>query len=457
MQKVDMRVGAVTALLTKLSSYAYENARKARYYDGTYRLKDLGISLPPNMRGIESVIGWPAAAVDVLEERLDFEGWSDEALADVYMSNDLDVRSSMAHADALIFGTSYITVTTGFDDEPDVVVSVASPREMVAERDRFNRVTRAAQFLTDEDEKLVGAVLFEPDRTSWLELVGNRWVVSREDVHNLGRVPVVQLINRPRASKTGGRSEITPAVMGYTDSALRTLVGAEVAREFYAVPQRYMMGAPESFFLDENGNPRGAWDAMMGKILAVEADEDGNTPTVGAFAANSMSPFFEQIRNLAQLLASETAIPQNYLGFDTTNPASADAIRMAENRLVKRAERRQSMFGKAWTEVARLVLMVRDGRRFADLTPDELAIRALWRDAATPTKSAAVDQVVKLNSIGVPFGEFTMKYLGLSSTDKDQLRKDLAKSTTGALQRITQGVTQAQQAPQAPPSTDQGV
>src|SRR5699024_7811864 len=116
----------------------------------------------------------------------------------------------------------------------------------------------------------------------------------------------------------------------YTDMALRTLVGAEVAREFYAVPQRYMMGAPESFFLDDDGNPRGAWDAMMGKILAIERDEEtGDIPTVGSFTAHSTSPFFEQLRNLSQLLASETSIPPTYLGFVTDNPSSADAIRMS--------------------------------------------------------------------------------------------------------------------------------
>ena len=127
----------------------------------------------------------------------------------------------------------------------------------------------------------------------WLYEQSGEWYVDRVDDHELGRVPVAQFVNRPRASKTNGRSEITPAVRSLTDSAMRTLVGAEVAREFYAVPQRYLMGAPESFFLDEDGNPRGAWDAMMGKILAIERDEEtGDVPNVGSFAANSMSPFF---------------------------------------------------------------------------------------------------------------------------------------------------------------------
>src|SRR5699024_1482743 len=176
-----------------------------------------------------------------------------------------------------------------------------------------------------------------------------------------------------------------------TDSAMRTLVGAEVAREFYAVPQRYLMGAPESFFLDEDGNPRGAWDAMMGKILAIERDEEtGDVPNVGSFAANSMSPFFDQLRELAKQVVAVGAVPNGYMRVSSDcDSSSADAIRMTANRLVKRAERRQAMFGRAWTELARLILMVRDGGPFAALTDEELAIRPLWRDAATPTRAAS--------------------------------------------------------------------
>lgn len=108
---------------------------------------------------------------------------------------------------------------------------------------------------------------------------------------------------------------------------------------------------------------------------------------------------------------------------------------MAENRLVKRAERRQAMFGKAWTEVARLALMVRDGRSFDQLSDAELAIRPLWRDAATPTKAAAMDQAQKGIAAGIftADGDYTMKMLGLSATDKDMLRRDRARGLQSAL------------------------
>ena len=196
-----------------------------------------------------------------------------------------------------------------------------------------------------------------------------------------------------------------------------------------------MMGAPESFFMDEDGNPRGAWDAMMGKILAVERDENGDVPDIGSFSAHSMDSFFNELRNVSQLLAAETSIPPTYLGFVTDNPSSADAIRMAENRLVKRAERRQTNFGKAWNEVARLALMVRDGRTFDELTADELSMRPMWRDAATPTKAAAMDQVQKGISSGVltPGGDYTMKLLGLTPQEKKMLERDRARGLQASL------------------------
>lgn len=429
-------------LRNKFDSYQVENASKASLYDGKFRVKDLGISLPPQMASIDSVVGWPGTVVDVLEERLDFDGWTDESLDALYARNDLDVKASLAHSDALLFGTSFVTVTAGEPGEPDVVVDPVSPRQMVVSRDpRRGLVTAAAQFIDAElgSGEASQAVLFRPDETVWMEQGGGGWRVVDVDEHRLGRVQVAQLVNRARSSKTGGRSEITPAVRSYTHSALRTLVGAEVAREFYAVPQRYMMGAPESFFLDENGEPRGAWETMMGKVLAVERDPDtGEIPTVGQFTAYSMAPFFEQVRHYSQLLAAETSIPPTYLGFVTDNPSSADAIRMAENRLVKRAERRQAMFGKAWTEVARLIMMVRDGRSFESLSDDELAVRPLWREAATPTKAAATDQAQKLAAMGLPFGEYMMKLLGMTPQEQDMLERDQAKGLRNSLMQSLQ-------------------
>lgn len=445
---INDTVQLVSQLKTRFDSFQGENHDKASFYDGKYRMRDLGISLPPGMP-VDSVVGWPSTVVDVLEERLDFEGWSDERLDSLFVQNDLDVKAPMVHVDALLYGTSFVTVTAGLEGEPAAVISPASPREMVGIRNhRTGLCDVACRFIWDDNGVLSGAILFEKDRTSWLKAAGTGWEIERVDQHNLGRVPVAMMVNRPRLARRGGRSEITPAIKGYTQAALRTLVGAEVAREFYAVPQRYMMGAPESFFLDEDGNPKSAWSAMMGKILAVERDPDtGEIPTVGSFPANSTEPFFSQLRSLALQVSSESSMPADYFGVVTDNPSSADAIRMAENRLVKRAERRQAWFGKGWTEVARLALMVAEGRSYESLSPAELAIRAQWRDAATPTRAAAADEVQKMVAAGIydPQGEYVMKRLGLSPQDRDLLKRDRANSLRSSLMesiRARQGVVE---------------
>ena len=139
-------VADVIRLKREFSRYMSANLEKQKYYDGKNQLKDLGISLPPQMRFIDTVLGWPGTVVDALEERLDFEGWDSKELDPIFQTNDLDVSSSTAHLDALIFGTSFITVTSVREGEPDVVVSVVSPNDMVVTRDnRTGRVIEACQ------------------------------------------------------------------------------------------------------------------------------------------------------------------------------------------------------------------------------------------------------------------------------------------------------------------------
>ena len=430
----------INELWDSLVAVRPENALKARYYDGKERVQDLHISLPPSLANLPAVVGWPTMAVDILEERLDFEGWNDPAFDPVYQANDLDVVSSMAHTDALIFGTSFLVVGTGDTGagEPEVTVRSVSPNEMTAVRNPLTGLVEVAAHFTSFDGFMPDRVtVYTPDVTYWMERRDGEWTERNRDEHGLGSVPVVQLINRPRSSKAGGRSEITPAVRYYTDSGVRTLLGAEVAREFYAVPQRYMMGAPESFFLDEDGKPRGAWDAMMGKILAIERGEDGEVPEVGTFPAYSTSPFFEQLRSLSQMLSAEAGIPPTYLGFTSDNPASGDGIRMSENRLVKRAERRQGQFSRGWTEVARLVALTSANVRARLNVPVE-SVRPMWRNPATPTMASTADAVLKMIQAQVypAQGDYVLKLLGLNSFDREMLKRDRGTDIAGVMQRL---------------------
>ena len=427
-------LGLIEHLTGKLQRHDYKNLLLERYYEGKNKLKDLRISIPPQLTAVESVVGWAGTSVDVIEERLDFEGYiggDDLGINEIYRANQLDLESSLGHKDALIFGTGFVTVGRGMEGEADPLITIESPKKMTCYYDlRTRRLSAALLVNRNEQGTAVTGSLYLANETIYLGFENNAWFELGRDVHNFGRVPVSPLNNNPRSGDPYGTTEITRAVRSYTDSAMRTLLGAEVAREFYSAPQRYILGAKEDTFTDADGAPLNAWSVYQGRVLGVPYNEmESVMPQVGQFPANDTRPYFEQIKAYAQLLAAETAIPASYLGFQTDNPASADAIRQMESRLVKRAERRQSQFGRTWTEVAKLSLLVRDG-----VIPETASnIRPIWRDASTPTRAAAADEVIKLISAGVllPDSEITYNRIGLSDSDKRLLKdeKRLARAT----------------------------
>jgi hypothetical protein len=441
----DSELQILTGLRKKLGSHTERNLILEAYFNGRNRLKDLRISIPPQLTTVESVVGWPGTAVQVLEERLDFEGYIGNdtlGLDTVYRDNEIDIEQSLAHIDSLIYGVSFIVVGKGVNGEADPLITVESPKRMTGEYDlRLRRLTSALSLERDGRGTARSATLYLPNETIQIEWINSQPVDVFRDRHNLNRVPVVMNVNRPRSGDPFGQSEITAAVRSYTDSAMRTMLGAEIAREFYSAPQRYILGADEDLFTDSDGNPLNSWDVYQGKLLGIPANQDGQMPQIGQFQANSTQPYFEQIRSLAQMLAAETAIPASYLGFQTDNPASADAIRQMEARLVKRAERRQKQFGRAWMEVARLALLVRDG----EIDPAISEVRPVWRDPSTPTRAAAADEAMKLIQSGIllPDSEVTYKRIGLTDTDKQILRNEKAVATSAqVVAELTQGLTE---------------
>lgn len=449
LQISDEERDSIRQFSARIETLRIKNLRKEAYYEGKQRVRKLGIAIPPSLRDLEISVGWPTTVVDVLEERLDFQGWASPdgdpyGLAEVYEDNGLDVEAPLAHTDALIYGTSFVVVGAGFDGEPSPLVTIESPLNVTGDYDgRLRRMTQAfaIEERGDLNEPLQITLYGQHENVTAVKVNGVWKVANREaarDAHGLGRVQVVPLINRPRGSRSWGHSEITRAVRSYTDQGVRTLLGMEVNREFYSAPQRYALGADETSFADKDGNVRTGWELVMGRMLAIGRDEDGELPQVGEFTAASPAPYLAQMEGLAQLLAAEGAIPVNYLGFVSANPASADAIRAAEARLVKRAERRQVIFGRAWKEVARLAVLIREGA-----VPDGFgSLAAKWKDASTPTRAAAADEAVKLVGSDVLPSDSSVTYdrIGLSPQEQATLevdkRRSRARDTLAALSAL---------------------
>lgn len=400
------------------------------YYDGNQLIRDLGISIPPQVRGLHTVVGWPATVVDTLDERLDVEGFryassseGDDELWNIWQANNLDEESQLAHLDALIYGCEYVSVGTNDDGSP--LVTVESPRDVAVLWDpRWREITAALRvYGGDEYGRNKQATLYLPRETIHLEQGPGGWDVVNRDQHNLGVVPVARLANRQRTSERDGKSEITSQIMSLTDAGCRTLLGMEVAREFYAAPQRYILGASESAFQDADGNAKSAWETYLGRVLALTRDDNGDMPTVGQFQVGELSAYSKVMGELRQELATVTRLPAYMLGETTQNPASADAIRSAENGLIRRAERKQRAFSGGWENVMRLALQISNN----GVLPEEAkTIETLWGSAATPTPGATTDAITKQIAAGaIPArSDVTREKLGYTVIERQRLAID---------------------------------
>lgn len=419
------------------------NELRSAYLDGENRLKHLGLSIPPELKKLEAIVGWPAKAVYTLENRLDLDGFvltdgspADDRLNGLADRNHLQTEASQGHTASLTHGTSFISVTPGDGVRtPDAVIMAHSARQATALRSRRTRLLTAGMVATPSEDGEPGAVtVFTEDTEIVLIHEGNKVWVERNE-HGLGRVPMVDLSHRPWLERPFGISRISRPVMSLTDQAVRASVRAEAHGEFLSFPQRFLMGADREAFRTSDGEVVTGWELYLGRLNGIPRDKDGNLPELKEFAGTSGQAHTEQLRSVAMMFSGETSIPPSFLGVIQDNPASADAIRAAEADLVKHAERAQTVFGQSWCEVARLAVHVADG-----VYPDHLeGLRARWRDAATPTKAAAAQSVMSLVTAGVlpPISEVTYELLGY---DESMIRRLMADATraaaTGALTEL---------------------
>ena len=165
---------------------------------------------------------------------------------------------------------------------------------------------------------------------------------------------LVPIIYRPDARRPFGHSRISRPCMDIVNSAMRTVKRSEISGEFYSFPQKWVVGtSPDS----EQINP---WRATMSAMMEFSKDEDGDSPTLGQFAQQSMTPHTEQLKMFAALFAGETGLTMDDLGFATENPSSAEAIKASHENLRLTARKAQRTFGSGFLNAGYLAACMRD-------------------------------------------------------------------------------------------------
>lgn len=365
------------------------------YYDSKRAFQDLGISIPPQMRNSRAALGWPRKTVQALARKHVFEGYALNGATDPFeiegllSQNRFGLSLTQAISSAYKHSCSFLTITKGGEGEPDVLIQARDAEWSTAIWDKGRQEISSALAITDTDDlgNPTAATMFLRDDT--IHLTSDRGAWSMERLGNLtGRVLVEPLIYDPQLNRPFGHSRITREVRYLTDAAVRTLVRTETSAEFFSSPQRWAMGVDEDAFKNTD-----RWTAIMGRLLALEVNEEGNAPTVGQFPQLSMDPHLSMYRQLAQNFCSETGLPQSSVGLFADNPASAEAMQAAEVSLSDEAEYQWRVFEDSLRRVVQDVVMVRDNLTEPPVESWRLGVN--WTPTRFVSPQASSDFIVK--------------------------------------------------------------
>jgi len=430
----------INKLESKLKKKVWKNLDNYNYYDGRLKVKDLGVSIPKRLKNLDDVLGWASAPVDTLTERVQFDSWYSANIDDdqdlindliaQYKMNNVDLEQQKVAKDSFITGHSYISVGVGDTTigEPPIIYMAESPNEVYGDFNlRTKRLDNALKKVKSE-KGWIGA-LYLPDQTIYIAKGNNSsmWVETDRQVHDLGFIPIVPVINNPDTNNLRGRSEITKPLKSVIDSGMRILLLAEVGNAYYALPQFFLLGADASSYYDADGNPTTYMDWLAGKIKVLPADSNGQSPQMTQVAANDAGNILDQLTIYATLAAREIGLPPSYFGFDTVNPSSADAIQLADERVITKANNRIKHQKQAWKQAFAYGQIMLNG----DLPDSWLNIEPVFIDPATPTPAATADRLSKLQALGVfdkDLPQWVYKELGLTDMEIAQTKDFIQKS-----------------------------
>ncbi|MGI5951823.1 MAG: phage portal protein [Brooklawnia sp.] len=413
----------IKALNNKLDSSRPELARLDRYWTGTqpaaYLAPESRKALSGRLRML--AVNYPRLIVEALAERLEVAGFrvDDEPQAELWAEWQrlgMTELAQQAHYDALIYGRSFAVVWADSRGRP--LVTIETPQQVAVLRDPATRqVTAALKRWTDGSKG--HAILYLPDRITRLSTLANvtdpaaipstGWHATETLGNPLGRVPVVPIVNRGRLMEADGHSEMHD-VLDLADALNKLMADLLVTSEFYARPRRWATGL--EIMEDADGQPVKPFSAALDDIWQ---SEDPDTK-FGQFDAARLDGYTDAAALITQQIGALTGLPPHYLGLHGDQPASADAIRSSEASLVARCTALQRAFGRAWAEVATMMLDIMRG------TDTDGRVETIWASAETRTPAQQADAAAKLVAIGLPLEVALTDVMGYSPADIERVR-----------------------------------
>lgn len=357
----------------------------------------------------------PHERLEPIGIRLPGEVLGDDGLWETWRENDADALCDLAMLDAIIAKRSFALVWADEDDQPRITWE--HPSQCVVSYDPETRA-RSAGLKMWADDDFEFATLYLPDEVWKFQrprgtvstlalpdhmLLAGNWGPRAEGVidNPLGKVPLVELPNRPRLVGEP-HSDIEGAL------AMQHAVNLFWAQLFAAsdeatLGQRVIIGAemPMVPILNADGDQVGEKPIDLKKFSRDRAVWLENPAAkIAQWAPAKLDVFTDTVEIMVGHIAAQTRTPAHYLLIGgTIANVSGDAMKALETGLVKRTEEKTQHFGRAIRDVFELVALVGDDRAKAK------AIRSaqvLWKDVENRSDAQRADALLKKRTIGYP-------------------------------------------------------
>ena len=424
------------------------NDLRDRYYLSHVPLKNLGISLPRELEGrIRPRVDWPRKAVLALANRSVLDGYTAK---DAEVTDELRAISEANGLKSLyrrnVIGQlkhccGFWTVTDAGDGSPVISAYPATAASALWD-DALKSIrcglvvveSAARQGTDDRVPTLVG--VYEPGYVIERRSDSGRWSATYQP-HGMGRPLMEPMPYEPTLERPFGQSRITRTVMSITDDAVREKARSEVAAEFAAFPQKWLLGTDAETINDKN-----RYSAAMGVMQEVAKDPDGDSPTIWQSPQLTMQPHIDYMRSLAAQFAGETDLPLSSLGVVSDNPSSAEAIYAAKEDLVIDAQNLNRSNAQALRNVALMALAVAHGTDWATERDAGHGIEPMFRDEARPSVVSMSDALLKQVQ-AIPWLADTsvaLEMLGYTEEQRQRMQADRRRAQGRAVLNAATGV-----------------
>lgn len=427
-------------LLDIYQAHLSKNHEKNQYYEGQISLNavNLGIALPEGLQKLEIGCAWGAKTVDVLAARSMFDGFvgvDGEEVAEIDRivdANDLIAEYIKAARDELKYGCTFATLSG--DKKIGCKIRFHSPQTAAAvwdgEKGRIAYGFAIIDSVPANDDTYnwnPSLIYYYTDDYVWeLACTNSIWKATPYK-HKMGRPLMEPLIWNATSNKPFGRSRIKEPVRRLIDGYVRTIANATIGLEFATSPQKYLLGVSDDQY-DVLINQK--FKQYVGSIIASTTNpETGEKPTFGQLTQGSITPHVEMIRILATQFSAATGLTVTDTGVvNDANPTSSDAILAQSQTLVGMAEQLNVGNGNALRTIAQMALAIANNVSLDDLTEEQSAIMAHFKNPAMPSVAVTADAAIKIASARDGFAN-TDTFLEMIGFDKADIRRIKAQES----------------------------